>query len=252
MFLTPMLFILFDKVVLGFYQKGADSGEQDDIDEQGTVIVAGIGRFGQIVNRLLLANDVPTVVLDHSATVVDNLSKVNIKSWYGDASRSDLLHGAGIAEASLLVVAIDERTKALEMVHHVKKFYPHVKVIARAFDRGHSYELSQAGADMVMSETYFSALEMGGEALKALDFHPFKVEQMKAAFRKIDEEHREQFYSEWLKAEEKNKYTRGYLDLFIKMEKKITTAIKRNRLEGHDPSEEGWTPPPKNYVDDFE
>ena len=68
---------------------------------------------------------------------------------------------------------------------------------------------------------------------------------MKAAFRKIDEEHREQFYSEWLKAEEKNKYTRGYLDLFIKMEKKITTAIKRNRLEGHDPSEEGWTPPRK-------
>ncbi len=252
MFLTPLLFILFDKVVKRFYQGAANEGAADQIDDQGTVVIAGIGRFGQIVNRLLLANDVPTVVLDHSASMIDNASKVNIKTWYGDASRPDLLHSAGIGEAGLLVVAFDDPHRALETVKHVKHFYPQVKILARAFDRGHGYDLTAAGADIVISETYFSALELGGEALKALGTHPFKVEQVKAAFHKTDARHRDSFYEEWHKGDEDDRFTRSYLDLFIEMEQRIISAIKRNRIDGHDLSESGWTPPPKDYLDDFE
>ncbi|MCL6417127.1 monovalent cation:proton antiporter-2 (CPA2) family protein [Aestuariirhabdus sp. Z084] len=252
MFLTPILFIVFDKLVLKFYQ--AEEAEQpaEAIDEQGSVIIAGIGRFGQIVNRLLVANEIPTVVLDHSATVIDRVSRVNIKSWYGDASRPDLLHTAGIEDAKLLVVAIDDPVRALDMVRHVKEFHPHVSILARAFDRGHGYDLTHAGADIVVSETYYSALELGGEALKVLDVHPFKVEQMKAAYNKVEQESRQEICQEWHEGEADNRFTKSYLDLFLEIEKRLVSAIKRNRQDGHDTSGSGWTPPPKHYLDDFE
>ncbi len=252
MFLTPLLFILFDKVVLRFYEQSEEEKSVDDIADKGTVIVAGIGRFGQIINRLLIANDIPTVVLDYSSTVIDNVNKVNMKTWYGDASRPDLLHTAGIEEARLLVVAIDDQHRAVDMVKHVKEFHPHVTVLARAFDRAHGYDLSSAGADMVISETYYSALELGGEALKALDVHPFKAEQMKMAFSKTDHESREEVYQEWLKGDGDNRFTRSWITLFLEIEQRLVAAIKRNRIEGHDRSESGWTPPPKDYLDEFD
>ena len=251
MFLTPLLFILFDRLVTRFYRHNANPLETDTIDDQGPVIIAGIGRFGQIVNRLLVANDIHTVVLDYSAAVIDNLSKVNIKTWYGDATRPDLLHSAGIAEASLLVVAIDDRYRALDLVEHVKKSHPHITVMARAYDRTHGYELADAGADIIVSETYFSALELGGEALKALNVHPFKVEQMKQAFRRADDDSREEIYREWLKSEPDNRFTSDYIALLIAMEKRMNSAIKHHRLDGHDTSEHGWTPPPKHYQDEL-
>lgn len=249
MFLTPVLFIVLDKVIFGFYESKAEEKPADDIKDEGAVIIAGIGRFGQIVNRLLVANGVRTVVLDHSATMVDNASKVNIKTWYGDASRPDLLHSAGIDEAKLVVVAIDDRYRAVDMVKHIKHAHSHVQVMARAFDRAHGYELQTAGADIVISETYFSALHLGGEALKALDFHPFRVEKMKKAFYKTDQEGHDEIYKAWQEAEEENRFSSSYLQLFIEMEKRIFTAVKRNHADGHDNSESGWTPPPKDYLD---
>lgn len=252
MFLTPLLFILFDKVVMAFYSASDNEEIHNNVDDSGTVIIAGIGRFGQIVNRLLVANDIPTVVLDYSASVIENVSKVNVKSWYGDASRPDLLHSAGINDARLLVIAIDDQHRSIDMVRHVKKFHPQVTILARAFDRTHGYDLSNAGADIVISETYYSALELGGEALKALDIHPFKVEQMKTAFCKVDHHSREEIYEEWLKGDEENRFTKSYLSLFIEIEKRLVNAIKRNRLDGHDHTDSGWTPPPKNYLDELE
>lgn len=252
MFLTPLLFIIFDQLVLRFYQVKENDREEEAISDSGPVIIAGIGRFGQIVNRLLKANDIPTVVLDHSAAIINNVSKVNIKSWYGDASRPDLLHSAGIEEASLFVVAIDDQHRSLDIVKHIKEFHPHIKVLARAFDRTHGYELSEAGADVVISETFHSALELGGEALKALDLHPFKVEQMKAVYRKSDYQSREAIYKEWLNGETENRYTDRYLSLFLEIENRLVADLKRNRIQGHDNSECGWTPPPKNYLDDLD
>ena len=250
MFLTPLLFIVFDRVVLKFYQSQDEEREADDINDSGKVIIAGVGRFGQIVNRLLVANDIPTVVLDHDASIIDNVRRFNMKSWYGDASRPDLLHTAGIEDAKLLVIAIDDQNRALDMVKHVKEFYSHVKVLARAFDRTHGYQLTEAGADIVVSETFYSALELGGEALKALDLHPFKVEQMKSVYRKTDQQTRDTVYNEWLKGDIDNRYTKDFIALFSEIEKHLASELKRSRIDGHDNSETGWTPPPKTYLDE--
>ena len=250
MFLTPLLFIVFDRVVLKFYQTQDEDREADEINDSGKVIIAGVGRFGQIVNRLLVANDIPTVVLDHDASIIDNVRRFKMKSWYGDASRPDLLHTAGIEDAKLLVIAIDDQNRALDMVTHVKEFHSHVKVLARAFDRTHGYKLTEAGADIVVSETFYSALELGGEALKALDLHPFKVEQMKSVFRKTDQQTRNTVYNEWLQGDINNRYSKNFIALFSEIEKHLANELKRSRIDGHDNSETGWTPPPKTYLDE--
>lgn len=252
MFLTPFLFILFDKIVIHFYQ---NQSNQDNINHQKAhvpVIIAGIGRFGQIVNRLLQANDIPTVIMDSSALMVDKVSKINVKTWYGDASRPDLLQCAGIKNANILIVAIDNPKKAIELVKHVHYFYPKVKILARAFDRGHGYDLTAAGAKVIITETYYSALELGGEALQSLGVHPFKVEQIKLSLQKLDQEHREIFYQAWHKEEGKKSLSQGYLDLFLEVEDSIMNAIKENKIFPKKISNSNWEPPPKNYMDFFE
>ena len=250
MFLTPALFILFDKVFAGDKVDGDDRAP-DEIDQQGPVLIAGIGRFGQIVNRLLVANGIQTVVLDAQAGQVDSMRRINIKSYFGDASRSDLLHTAGIESASLLVVAIDDRIRAVELVAHARAHHPHLKILARAYDRGHRYELRHAGADVIISETYFSALRMGGEALQSMGVHPFQAHQMKYAFMEIEQAEDEKLYQSWLQEEEDRAFTQHYRELFMKLEDLLATAMRRDRTDKHSKAERGWTPPPKGYTDDF-
>ncbi|MFA0714408.1 monovalent cation:proton antiporter-2 (CPA2) family protein [Vibrio splendidus] len=252
MLLTPGLFILFDKVILPRYEQKSNDREEDTIEEKGTVIIAGIGRFGQIVNRLLVSNDVNTVVLDHQANQVDLLRSINIKSYFGDATRHDLLHTAGIEEAAMLVVAIDNQDSSVELVKYVKHNYPKVKVLARAFDRGHSYRLREAGADFVESETYHSALEMGAEALRSLGHHPFFVEQQKSTYQRVESRKSEKLYQAWSEAEENPRYDNNYRQIFIHLEEAMKEDMKKDRSDKHSRSERGWTPPPKGYADGFE
>ncbi|CAK2929654.1 K(+) : H(+) antiporter KefC [Vibrio crassostreae] len=252
MFLTPGLFILFDKVILPRYEQKSNNREEDTIEEKGTVIIAGIGRFGQIVNRLLVSNDVNTVVLDHQANQVDLLRSINIKSYFGDATRHDLLHTAGIEEAAMLVVAIDNQDSSVELVKYVKHTYPKVKILARAFDRGHSYRLREAGADFVESETYHSALEMGAQALRSLGHHPFFVEQQKSTYQRVESRKSEKLYQAWSEAEENPRYDNNYRQIFIHLEEAMKEDMKKDRSDKHSRSERGWTPPPKGYADGFE
>ncbi|MDJ0833960.1 MAG: monovalent cation:proton antiporter-2 (CPA2) family protein, partial [Gammaproteobacteria bacterium] len=135
MLLTPALFIIYDKLILSRSTSDV-AREADAIDEQGSVIIAGVGRFGQIINRLLVASNIPTVVLDHEPNMIETLRKIGVKSYYGDATRSDLLHAAGIDQAQILIIAIDDRDRAVAMVEEVKRHHPHIKIIARAFDVG--------------------------------------------------------------------------------------------------------------------
>ena len=252
MFLTPGLFILFDKVILPRYEQKSNDREEDTIEEKGTVIVAGIGRFGQIVNRLLVSNGVNTVVLDHQANQVDVLRSINIKSYFGDATRPDLLHTAGIEDAALFVVAIDNQDASVELVKYVKHTYPKVKILARAYDRGHGYRLREVGADYIESETYHSALEMGAEALRSLGHHPFFVEQQKSTYMRVENRKSETLYQAWAAAEDNPRYDNNYRQIFIHLEEAMKEDMKKDRSDKHTRSERGWTPPPKGYADDFE
>ncbi|AYO12262.1 potassium transporter [Vibrio campbellii] len=251
MFLTPGLFILFDKVILPRFESESNDRESDTIEEQGTVIIAGIGRFGQIVNRLLVSNGVETVVLDHQASQIDNMRQIGTRAYFGDATRPDMLHTAGIEHASALVVAIDNQEASVGLVKYVKHSYPNVTIIARAFDRGHGYLLRQAGADIIESETYHSALEIGGHAMKAIGIHPFYTEQQKSTYRRVECRKSDMLYEAWADDSEGERYDNNFRQLFIHLEERMAEEMQKDRHDKLSRSERGWTPPPKGYADDF-
>ncbi|USD67975.1 monovalent cation:proton antiporter-2 (CPA2) family protein [Vibrio sp. SCSIO 43136] len=249
MFLTPGLFILFDKVILPRYEQKSNDKEPDQIEEMGTVIVAGVGRFGQIVNRLLVSNGIKTVVLDHQANQVDAVRQIGTKAYFGDATRPDLLHTAGIEHAAAVVVAMDGQEACVELVRYIKHTYPKVVVIARAFDRGHNYQLRQAGADIIESETYHSALEIGGHALRTLGVHPFLIEQQKGSYKRVEDAKSDLLYKAWEGGSDEVRFDNNYRDLFIQLEESIFEEMQKDRSDRHTRSERGWTPPPKGYAD---
>ncbi|EHU0327644.1 cation:proton antiporter [Vibrio vulnificus] len=252
MFLTPGLFILFDRVILPKFATKFNERADDDIDEKGAVIIAGIGRFGQIVNRLLLSNGIKTVALDYQANQVDVMRQIGTQAYFGDVTRPDILHTAGIEEAAAIVVAIDNRDASVELVKQVKHAYPSVKVIARAFDRGHGYRLRQAGADVIESETYHSALEVGGQTMKLLGVHPFFVEQQKMRYKRVENRKSDSLYSAWLDDSEGERFDNNYRKLFMQLEEKMMLEMQKDRHTNLSRSERGWTPPPKDYADDLQ
>ena len=185
MLLTPALFILYDKVIAPRYAATTDK-DPDDITEKGNVIIAGHGRFGGIINRLLSWSGHKTVVLDYSASQLEMLRAFGVKAFYGDASRPDLLHAAGIEDAELFIVAIDDKDKATEMVHYVHHTYPHVKIIARAIDRQHVYELYAAGCREIIRETFDSSIRAARTALEMMGSRSFDAELMVQDFIERD------------------------------------------------------------------
>ncbi|MER8376007.1 monovalent cation:proton antiporter-2 (CPA2) family protein [Mesorhizobium sp. M1409] len=185
MILTPGLFIVFDRLVVLLDRRDIAKRPTDHPDE-GTIIVAGLGRFGQIITRMLLANGYKPVVLDFRADVVDNLRKFGIQSFFGDAGRPDLLESAGVGNAKLLVVAIDDTDRAVEIVEHARRANTRLKIIVRAYDRLHHYRLEHAGADQIVREVFASSVDTAGNALQFLGMHPYEVEKRKQLFVRED------------------------------------------------------------------
>lgn len=234
MFITPALFIAFEKIILPKYQQQSNQQEAEDFNDKGTVLIAGIGRFGQIVNRLLVANKIKTVVLDHQANQVDNLRKINIKSYFGDATRPDLLHTAGIEDAKIFVIAIDNQKDAITAIKYAKQNYPHLCIFARAFDRLHAHELKLAGADVIITETFHSALHMGSKALQQLGFSQDEVQRKTTTFEVIEKCAALELYDSWKQASEGERFSQDYLKLFIKLEESIHKAMQdENYLQNH-------------------
>jgi glutathione-regulated potassium-efflux system ancillary protein KefC/glutathione-regulated potassium-efflux system protein KefB len=182
---TPLLFALFERLVLNRVQP-RDEPERLPFDRDAEVIVAGFGRFGQIAARLLLANDFKVVTLESSIEQIEVLRRFGWRVHYGDAARLDLLRAAGAEKAKLLVVAIDDRDKAVEMVEAARQAFPHLTVIARAYDRRHAYELIRKGAQVVERETFESALNLGRRALVALGVPERRALKSAVLFREHD------------------------------------------------------------------
>lgn len=250
MLMTPALFILYDRLIVARL-RGEPAREADTIDTEGTVIIAGIGRFGQIVNRILVASGVRTVVLDHSAAQIERQRRFGITSFYGDATRPDLLRAAGIDRAKVFVVAIDDRDRAVDVVSWVHRHHPHVCIIARAFDVPHLYLLKQAGADLAVRELFDSSLTAGAEALKSLGRHPYRVERMMRAFTAHDRRSIEQLYEAWDENPDLSS-NRAFLAAVRALSEDLEESLKTDRLQLHDRTERGWTPPPRDYGDELE
>jgi monovalent cation:proton antiporter-2 (CPA2) family protein len=189
MVLTPLTIILFEKVIQPRLLKTGGKREDDEIDNAANpVIVAGFGRFGQVVSRLLKASGFESTLLDHDAGQIELTERFGNKVFYGDAANGELLRSAGAGQARLLVIAIDEREKAVRMIQIARNQFPELKILARAYDRTHAYELIHAGADFVARETFGSALAMGEEALKMLGQSENRAKRMVDAFDKHDTE----------------------------------------------------------------
>jgi CPA2 family monovalent cation:H+ antiporter-2 len=196
MLITPGLFILYGRVIQPKYAL-ADDREADAIEETGVAIVAGIGRFGQIIHRMLKASGYSTVVLDHAADQVDVMRTFGVKTYYGDASRPDILHAAGAATAKVLIVAIDDQDKAEEIVRHAAHEYPNLQIVARAYDRVHYYKLRQAGAHHVVRELFGSSTEAARLTLVAMGVEGAKAQRMLRSFRTHDETNLAKLYDAW-------------------------------------------------------
>lgn len=185
---APILLTIEEKLVRPLFQRCKPQREADEIDEhENPVILAGFGRFGHIVGRLLRANGFPTTVLDHDADQVETLAKYGMKSFYGDASRLDLLHAAGAARAKLFVLAIDDEAKALEIIKTVQQEFPRLKILARAASRQHAYEILRLGVDQVYRETLGSALDLSIDALRELGMDERRARRAAEIFRRHDE-----------------------------------------------------------------
>ena len=156
------MFIAYDRLVTPRYVGEETEAETGPIEERHPVIIAGIGRFGQIVNRLLKANDIPTVVLDRDVGQIENMGLVGFKTYYGDVTRPELMHTAGADQARILVVAIDEAEGAIALVELMRREHPHLKILARAYDRSHCYRLREAGADFVGGEELAKKIQEEG------------------------------------------------------------------------------------------
>ena len=186
MALTPIAFVLYERLVLNRAPERSEPERLDFDQRPPDAIVAGFGRVGQIATRLLMANDFKVVLLDSSIEQLELIRQFGWRVHYGDASRLDLLRQAGAEKARLLIVAIDDRDKAQEIVVSAKQAFPNLTVIARAFDRRHAYELLDAGADSVERETYEGALNFGRKALLKLGLSERRALKAALIFREQD------------------------------------------------------------------
>jgi CPA2 family monovalent cation:H+ antiporter-2 len=185
MLLTPALFILYEKVIAPRYTLDQDQ-DADPITSDAKVIVAGHGRFGGIVNRTLQAANYQTTAVDYSNDQLAMLRRFGLSAYYGDATRPDLLHAAGIDEAKVLVIAIDGKDAITTLAKHVHEHHPHVHVVARAVDRWHVYDLWAVGCRDIIRETYDSSIRASRSAFEALGHTREKAEQLIGVFEDYD------------------------------------------------------------------
>ena len=178
---TPLLLLLHDKLSA---RRAGRERQADAVSADGPVIIAGFGRFGQIVGRLLLANGIRPVVLDHDADQVDSLRRFGYRVYYGDATRLDLLEAAGVRNARLLVNAIDDVADSLALVDRVRANFPDLPILSRARNVSHYFELKLRGVKVAERETFESALRVGRSALEALGVERYRARELADAFRR--------------------------------------------------------------------
>jgi len=186
MLATPFLMILYERALAPRLARGAERAS-DVVDESYPVVIAGFGRFGQVVARVLNGLRMHATLIDHDPNQIELVRRFGSKAYYGDATRLDVLEKAGVAQARLLVVAIDDPAAALHLVREVRKRYPALKIVSRAHGRSDAFEYFDLGVPAVR-EMFGSGLEAAELALRALDFGPMAARRVVTRFRRHDEE----------------------------------------------------------------
>jgi len=185
---TPLLFLLRDQLKKRAAAK-QPAREFDEIPDEGSqVIIAGFGRFGQIVGRVLRVKRVPFTALDINPTHVDFVRRFGNKIYYGDAARVDLLRAAGAQRAKVFVLAIDDMEASLHTLKTVQAHFPHLKIIARARNRQHAYALLGSDLDVVIRENFAGSVEAARRTLEELGFPAADARSTVKRFAEYDEQ----------------------------------------------------------------
>ena len=185
MLTTPLLYLSFDRWIAPRYRSDR-TRPADTIEVRNPVIVAGMGRFGQIVARLLLGRKHGVTIIDHNASQVDTIRRFGFRGYYGDVRRPDVLEAAGIGEAKLLVLAIDDPQALVETALYVQQHYPSVTILARARSRTDALQLARANI-VAIRETFASALDAGQRSLIVLGDTQQAAHRAAQHFRAQDE-----------------------------------------------------------------
>jgi monovalent cation:proton antiporter-2 (CPA2) family protein len=183
MLATPLLFVIYDAMC----KAPQNNAKEDDITEQHPIIIAGFGRFGQIIARILHAGGFESTLIDHDPKQVDLMRSFGWRCYYGDASRVDLLEQAGIEHARLFVIAIDEAESAIETAKIVRQRWPHVPIVARARSRTEAFDLLDLGLSPIR-ETFHSALNAAQQSLEKLGLTPHAAWRGIQQFERHDQE----------------------------------------------------------------
>lgn len=232
MLLTPALFIIYEKFIsTHFNTRQAQS--TGALPSGSNIIIAGSGRVGGLVDRILRSAGFEPTVIDFSIECLQMLERYKVKTYFGDATRPDLLHAAGIGEAKLLVVALDDEEQISKLVKYVVANYPHVHVLSRAVHRHHVYDLYAHGCRDIIRETYDSSLRMGRSAFEALGISREKAERMIKVFNDRDREAMlavADVYKVGVPAHENEEYVARILEIMEEWEPEVEAEMQAIRL----------------------
>jgi glutathione-regulated potassium-efflux system ancillary protein KefC len=200
--------------------------------QQAPVIIAGFGRYGQIVGRLLFANGIGATVLDHDADVIESLTPFGWRVFYGDATRLDLLRTAGAAQARVLVIAVDDIDQSLEIADLAKEHFPQLQLVARARNVTHLYRLREVGVQLIERETFESALNTGRSVLELMGWEPHAARNLAWRFKRHNLEQLEELKA--LRGDQASliaaaKAGRTQFETLIKEEQAVRKANKPQR-----------------------
>jgi len=205
MAISPLLLIFNEKAVNPILAKWQNKLEYDVVKESDRpIIIAGFGRFGLVIGRLLLANGFKVTIIDSNPANVEVLRKFGFKLYYGDVTRPQVLESAGIENARLLILSMAEYDNALKISKYVRNKYPNLKILARAKDIYHAFEFYKLNVWTVQREMFNSASELGAKALKHLGFTRYEAYRAARTFKHHDEEVLQELYEHWL--EDRNRF----------------------------------------------
>jgi glutathione-regulated potassium-efflux system ancillary protein KefC len=236
MVLTPLVLLGADAVVR---RLGAAEREADQIDaEDAPVIIAGFGRFGQIVGRLLFASGLRATVLDHDPDNIELLRRLGFRVFYGDATRQDLLESAGAARARVLVNAIDDVGANTTLVEVARRHFPHLAIVARARNVAHWHDLKLLQVEVIERESFESAVLAGRRALEALGVRPYEARERADRFRRHNLAMLEALHPQWADEERRTAVARAARDELEQQFQRDVDALERGDGDG------GWAAEP--------
>ncbi|HBG98451.1 MAG: cation:proton antiporter [Rhodobacteraceae bacterium] len=233
MLITPLLFIAWD-IIVKYLRDDTRPNSPDEIDEHGPIIVAGIGRFGQVVNRMIGASGYRTTVLDHDIKAIELMRRFGYKGFFGDPTRPEVLHAAGLAKAEVLVIALDDPAAAVKLAEYARRERPDLHIVARAKDRVNVYELFRAGANDIVRENFDSSLRAARYVMQHMGVPEEEAHDRVRAFFRLDRYMLQELARLWkpgVPVTDNEAYVRRSRDLNAELEAALAAQFLDNRRD---------------------